>query len=138
MTISGMTRALALFFAVLTLVSCGRDAPEPTSDEAAEASQAAAGALESIEALEAQTDELAADLAALKVDRKTLAARVGKISGKLRGAIADLKASLDDMEGDVEGAAATAGDVLARIGGVARDLEVLENRFDYHLRKGGD
>ena len=135
MTISGMTRALALLFVALTLVNCGRDAPE-TDGATTETIEAAADALEAVDELEAQTDELAADIADLRSDRKALAARVGKISGKLRAALADLKTSLRDIEDDVDGATATAGDALARIGGVARDLEVMENRFDYHLREG--
>ena len=138
MTISAMTRAIALFFAALALVSCGRDEPatEPTSDAAVEAQEAADEALASIADLEAETAHLTDELAELKTDRKKLATRMWDISGNLRAAIADLKSSLADLEGDVDGAAARASEALDEVGAAARELAVLENRFDYHLRRG--
>ena len=137
-TISAMTRAIALFFAALALVSCGRDEPatEPTSAAAVEAQEAADEALASIANLEEQTADLTDELAELKADRKKLAERMWDISGNLRAAIAELKGSLGDIEGDVDGAAARASEALDEVGAAARELAVLENRFDYHLRRG--
>ena len=135
MTIPCMKRAIAVSFALLALAGCGRDAPE-TGSKDTEAIEVAEEAMSAIADLEAESDELASALDDLKADRKGLSKRLANVAGRLRSSIGDLRAALADAEGEATSASGSAGAAVDKAESALRELSILENRFDYHLRNG--
>ena len=129
-TMPVMGRALLLFVAlVIALPACARtEAPAPDDDAAAATAEALADLDERVATLEA-------DLASLETARERAGNRLRKLSGRLKGALDRLRDSL----AEVRATAGTSGDnaaaALATANSAARDLEVLEERYDYHLRR---
>jgi hypothetical protein len=59
------------------------------------------------------------------------------VAGDLEGRVKALRASLDEIADAADGAAANASAALGEAQAAARDVAVLGNRLDYHLRQGG-
>ena len=139
-TIAPMIRALVLGAAVLlTLSACGDDGGG-SRDAAAEAAQTAEEALEATEELtgdvadlQEELDEGLADAGAAddRVDR-----RLKAISQRLSNALADVRSSIESVRATADGASGDVASALSRAEAAARDLAVLESRFDYHLKNG--
>lgn len=152
MTIPIIYRALA--FLLLAALATGgllyaRSQTGGTEDE----SPALAPAAE-LDALEARVAELEQQLGSSEETRTTLAEQVASLGRKLDRQVTDLRESLRDLRSAVrqarsgasgaleraDAASARAGEALARADALARDLTVLEDRFNVHMRRnhGGD
>lgn len=148
MIISGVNRLVVGVLVVLALVGGAYAAAQGDGDGDA---QEAAGedALGEIAALEARVAELEDALAAsrheddvLKQRMRKGAKKLGGTMGELRVSLGDLRASLGEVEAASDSAAAKAGSLaseidaaMAAVESVATELDVLTNRFDYHLRR---
>lgn len=141
MTIRSMMRAIALLLVASTLGACGDDGDigDPAAaasadqvraaEEEASAAAAAVARLETrIEALEEQLDA-AAD-AGSKAEK-----RLDHLAGRLKRSVEDLRASMREVRGVADGAAAEVSAALSKVSEVARKLTVLEDRFNFHLKK---
>ncbi|HWL66308.1 MAG TPA: hypothetical protein VNP73_10080 [Actinomycetota bacterium] len=110
--------------------------PRPASsdpDLTAVRTQAAA-ATEAVARLEAQVADLKADLRALDRSGDRTGARLGKATTALWGSLDRLRTSLKDQRGATSAANQEALAALERAESAARNLSVLEDRFEYHLR----
>lgn len=139
-SISTMRKAAALVLAAGTLAGCARaQALDPAEKERLDdARTAAAEAMEAVDDLELRIEDLEDDLEEAtdvteRVDK--VSQRVGKVSERLWTSLAKLRASLDEVRAGAADAGATASSALARAEQAARDLAVLGNRYDYHLRR---
>ena len=115
---------LALLIALL-----GACAPEASSTEpSAETTQA-------IAAVEDRVSDLEADLLAAEDGRSKLADRIAGLAEKLDRSLDRLKEALAGARSGSEEAAKEAASALAAANAVASDLSVLEQRYEYHLRR---
>jgi chromosome segregation ATPase len=132
-----MVRAMALLVVVaLTLGACAEGGGDAAAQDAT-ARREARAATEATEALEERVAELEADLSETlgEGDLKDLKSSLRSLRQNLRGAIAGLRASLHDLKGEVSSASSSAASALSKAEGAARDLAVLEDRFNFHLKK---
>lgn len=130
MTIQAMARMLVLLFIALVFTACATD-EEPVVERPDEATTAALAELE--ERIEVLEDELADAEAARDRAKDDLKAFRGRFKS-LKSSVKDLRSSL----ADVRSTSATSDEVagaLSAARAVAADLEVLEERYDYHLRR---
>ena len=133
MSISNMTRAAALVLAAGTFAGCARapsldPAAKERLDDAREAAAEAAAAVDDLEDRIAALEDDLDDAAGVKE-------RVDRVAERLWGSLGKLRKSLDDVRSGASDAAATADAALSRAEQAARDLAVLGNRYDYHLRR---
>ena len=132
MTIFAMRLMAAAVSVAVVFPACGSGT---TSDEAAmrKAEDAAAAAQRSQEAV----DALEGDLADLE-DRLDDARRKGAaLSGRLDKATQRLWDSLGKLRATVGDASGSASSALATAQSASRDIAVLTQRLDYHLRQSG-
>lgn len=137
-TIRYMYRALALvLFTAMAFAACGDEASGPTQRDLDEARAAAAEATEAVERLEARVESLEDDLATAEEASSGLGKRLRAATKSLRASLGDIRASLGDVRSSASEAVADADAALGQVGVVARDLTVLEDRFNFHLRSHG-
>jgi chromosome segregation ATPase len=124
---SRVTLALTL---ALFLGACAANEP-PTGSNAA--------STEAVEALEARILELEAqvadDLEAEGSDRAKLEGRLDRLADKLERSLDRLREALGGVKSGSADARDAADSALATARSVASDLTVLEERYDYHLRR---
>lgn len=125
MTMRRMARALAIL-ALLLAPACARSAG--SSEEVTQA-------LADIEALNADVARLESSITDLEGEDDDLARRLDGLSERLTTALDNLRESLAEVRAGVEGAERSAAAALARAESVASDLDILETRYDYHLRR---
>jgi outer membrane murein-binding lipoprotein Lpp len=94
----------------------------------------ASSATEAIDALSERLKAVRKDIAALEAGNERAAARLDRVTGSLwaslrktRGLVAEARAGSSDALVEAESA-------LQRAESAARNLSVLQDRFDYHLR----
>jgi chromosome segregation ATPase len=130
--------------ALLLAVACGgpddlaasaRDEIEAAADAAAEAKKEASAASDRAEQLEMRLDDLSSQLDRASRARAKMVERLGALRERLWGSINSVRAGLGESRSASAAAAADAAEALSRAGKVARDLAVLEGRYDYHLRR---
>jgi hypothetical protein len=128
-----MRRAAALVLAAGAFAGCARaQAHDPAEKERLDdARSTPAEAMDAVDDLEARVEELEGDLAA--ADR--VSERVDRVSERLWASLAKLRKSLDEARGAAGDAAANADAALGSAQQAARDLALLGNRYDYHLRR---
>ena len=124
----------AVILSAALLGACGSGQGDEQLARAQEQSQQA---LDRIGELEGRLDELQGDLDAARTGNEDLTGRLDALRGKLERSIDKLRGSLDELEGSVAGASADADEALGVAGEAARDISVLGNRLDYHLRNHG-
>lgn len=112
-------------------------APACSPDETHSDDEAGREALAAVDELSAEVDELSATLAE---ERTAAADALDALERELRRAIKNLRESLQALRRGNDDAAADAAAAIARANAVASDLEVLEERYNFHLRRyhGGD
>lgn len=126
---------LAAVAALLLLPSCG---DSDSSDAAlAGARRDAAQALDEVDALGTRLDVVESDLTSARDDAAATSGRLDRLAKQLRGAIADLRESLSSAEESASGAQTNASEALDEAQSIAREVAVLSNRLDYHLRNHG-
>jgi septal ring factor EnvC (AmiA/AmiB activator) len=131
--------AALLVLIALALASCGSpgaldDAAQDQIDEARSEAQAAT---EVAAALTTRLSRLENRLAAASEDRAEVAKQLDKISSRLEYSIAHFTKQVKALRSGSSEARANAEAALAEALQAARDLAVLERRFDYHLKQGG-
>ncbi|MGH2757230.1 MAG: hypothetical protein ACRDI3_05525 [Actinomycetota bacterium] len=133
MTMPRMARVWLV--ALLLIVPACASEDGSGSDEAL----AAVEDLESdMDGLRTELDDLQADLDDFGSERDGLERRLGSLSKRLGRALEGLRASLRDIRGAAGGAPDEAARALGRAEDVAAQLQVLEERYEYHLRRYHD
>ncbi len=132
--------AALVMIALAALIVSARGSAQPS-----EATQAAAqaqarrleAALVQIDGLQERTVELEAELAELADGRQATGTQLDRVSGRLWASMAKLRAALAKARSTGSSASSDAAAALANASAVMRDLSILENRFEYHLRQHG-
>jgi DNA repair exonuclease SbcCD ATPase subunit len=133
--------AAAAFFVAVS-AGCG-DASNPLSGSDETARRDAAQALEAIEdlrsELEADVAGLHDELEAAEGGEESLIRRLEKLSDRLDRALARVQRRFEALGGSSRTAARSAESALSEARAVARELAVLDERLDYHLKnhRGG-
>jgi hypothetical protein len=127
--------AVLLLLLGAAIVWMGTIPREPVSDPElrslrAEAAQASAA----VARLESRVADMRSDLKTLDASNERMRSRLGKVSTGLWGSLDRLRASLREARGTAAGANQEAMAALERAENAARNLSVLEDRFEYHLR----
>ena len=129
------SRAIVIVAALAVLTACGSDAGNDRTDPADAAARAqAAEALDRVASLTNRVERLGSEVKAQERAQSRMGdaikTRLGVLAERLRESLAAVRATAASAEADADAAA-------AQIGGIARSLSVLKERFDYHLRNGG-
>lgn len=133
-TMRTMVRALCLV--ALLFVACGDDTPAPASSEEVEAARAETAEIaELAEQLEQRVAELQAEIDHASTREEDLGTELERAVEKLTGSIDKLKSSLGRTRDSTSEAAAAAASAAAQIGEAVRRLTIIENRYDFHLRR---
>jgi len=88
-------------------------------------------------ALQVMTDRLAAvkkDVAALQKDNDRMGARLERVTDSLWASLKNVRGLMAEARAGSNEALAEVGSALERAESAARNLSVLEDRFEYHLR----
>jgi predicted nucleic acid-binding Zn-ribbon protein len=140
-TIRTMTLGrIFLLCALVLLPACAegeepsRSAPDAVAARAA-AEEAAEAVAELEERLAGLEEEVSKASETAEDTRSDLRAKIDAIRERIWGSIADLRSSLDALTGDTETAKAEAQEALGNVSAALRQLNVLEDRFDYHVNK---
>ena len=122
----------ALVLAALAACGDAGGGPVASSDETArrDASQALDAVEELRAELEAQVTSLSDQLDAAEGDEAALLKKIARLSSRLDRAVSRVDRRFDATAG----AATAAESALAEARSVARDLAVLDERLDYHLK----
>lgn len=126
MTIQAMARAALALFIALSLGACASEAP-PT--------EPSAETQEAMIALTERVADLEADLLAAEDGRTKLDDRIAALGDRLDRSLERLKEALAEARSGSAQAADAAASALASAQSVASDLAVLEERYEYHLRR---
>lgn len=125
----------AILVLVIALAACG--SAESLDDAAREridaAESQAADAVAAVDSLTERVSEMEDELGGLTLERKQLAKQLDRISSRLDVQIAELK---DQLRAAKSSSSEEAASALAAAQQAARNLAVLERRFDYHLKNG--
>jgi hypothetical protein len=129
------SRAIGIVAALAVLTACGSDAGSAGTDPADAVARAqAAEALDRVASLTDRVERLGSELQGQERARRRMIdgikTRIGVLAERLREALDAVRAAAESAGADADAAA-------AQIGGIARNLSVLSERFDYHLRNGG-
>ena len=130
MTMRWMSRAAVALFLALCMSACA--AGETPREPSAETTEALALLEDRIAELEA---EIRDDLESEADDRAKLDGRLDGLAGKLERSLERLREALSGVKGGSAEARDAAASALATAQAVASDLNVLEKRYDYHLRR---
>jgi ABC-type transporter Mla subunit MlaD len=132
--IPGSRLAAVVVISSVALSACGTG----DSDEVlAAARRESRDALEQIRELEKRTAELTDELGALRRGGDDLEARLESLAKKLDGKADRLQAGIANAKSSASSASATAADALGGASEAAREISVLTNRLNYHLRNHG-
>lgn len=142
MTIPSMVRAAALMVVIVALfVACGDDGETRAADErVTDVIRQAEDTAATVDALTSTVEDLEAELDDLRSEGEDASAALKALRKKLNGALADLRTSLKDAKGKGDAAQASAASAASRAAEIARELTILEDRFNFHLKsdhKGG-
>jgi chromosome segregation ATPase len=132
-----MRRGAAAVAILAVLGACGdAEALDPAVERRIEqALERAEDAEKSVAGLERRIENLSARLTAAEDARDELAAVLDAKTSRLRRAIRDARAAIDGARGSADSAAHEASSALAEARKAARDLSVLGQRYDYHLKR---
>ena len=134
MRIPGSRLAAVVILASFTLSACGSG----EGDEAlAAAQQRAEDALQGVRELEKRTGELETELGDLRSEGNDVTSRLDALAAKLNTKTEKLESSIADAKSSASSAAGEAGDALGTADEAAREISILTNRLNYHLRNHG-
>jgi chromosome segregation ATPase len=115
------------------LTACGREATDEARAAAARALDELSIVKERVSELEVALQETAAEVDDARGAETRFSKDLDALSARLDRSLEKIKSGLSEVRSSSsEGVSAA----IAEVGGVARDLEVLEERFNYHLRQG--
>ena len=130
MSMTQMFRVTLALTCALSLGACAADEP-PTEPTAA--------SVEAVEALEDRIAELETeisdDLEAEGAGRAKLDGRLDRLAAKLERSLERLREALEGVRGGSAEARDAAASALSTARSVASELSVLEERYNYHLRR---
>ena len=129
----GNAAAVGFVAGAVLLAACGGEDPGPVPAEARDVAAVRA----SVADLSERIDRLKQRVAGARAAQRRSRARLRGVAGDLEGRVKALRASLDEIADAADGAAANASAALGEAQAAARDVAVLGNRLDYHLRQGG-
>ncbi len=109
--------------------ACTPDDPATEQDAEHDPGQEA---LDAVTALERMIDELRADVAD---DTSQASDDLEEVEAELRKVLRQLRQKVRDARGETRAALEDAAAAVARAAAVAADLEVLEERYNFHLRR---
>ena len=118
-----MARVAVVLFVAL-LAACAPDEAPATDPSAA-----------AVAALEDRLGELESDLEAAAAEEKDATADLERLSDRMTRALERLRSSLGKVRVGSADGADQAASALAAVGAVQRALDVLEERYEYHLRR---
>ena len=134
MRIPGSRLAAVALLASVALSACGSG----EADEAlARAQRGADDALEAVAKLEETTGELETELGELRADGDDLTARLDALAAKLKQRTETLETSIAKAKTSASTAAGDAASALGTASEAAREISILTNRLNYHLRNHG-
>ena len=134
MRIPGSRLVAVALLASVALPACGSD----EADEALAAAQRRADdALDGVTELEARTGRLETELGDLRADGDDLTARLDALAAKLKERTERLESSIAKAKDSSSAAAADAAGALGSASKAAREISILTNRLNYHLRNHG-
>jgi hypothetical protein len=141
-TIRYMYRALAPILgvalaAVFALGACGDERSGPTQADLDEARAEAAAATDAVDRLEGRLESLENELDRSAEAADAFGKKLREATKSLRVSLGDIRGSLGEIRSLATGAASDAESAAGQIGAVVRDLSVLEDRFNFHLRSHG-
>jgi TolA-binding protein len=137
---------IALLAAAFALSACASGAAEGhlSAAQARAVRDEARHALATVEQLRSELSDLEDRLEAMRARDRRAGQRLGRLSdklwnvlAKLRGKVADASAAAGAVKQDADAAQSAASSALDEAEQVGKDLAVLEQRFDYHLRHSG-
>lgn len=128
MTIEAMARVLLLVFVALFVVGCATD-EEPVVEGPDEATTAA------LAELEERVEELEGELSDADTARERAQDDLKAFRERFRESLKNLRAALGEVRTSSSSASDEVAAALAEARAVAADLEVLEERYNYHLRR---
>lgn len=135
MRIPGSRLAAVALLASFALSACGSG----EADKAlATAQRRVEDALEGVTELEERTTHIETELGGLRADGDDLTARLDALAAKLKERTKRLESSIAKAKGSSSAAASDAADALGTASEAAREISVLTNRLNYHLRNHGD
>jgi chromosome segregation ATPase len=114
------------------------DSLRARSEETDAVGRAAAQTDAALERMNERVANLRERIGELESDRARLGTRVGRIGDSLWSAIGNLREALREARSTTTAANDAAAGAMQRAEAAARDLAVLEGRFDYHLRSHGN
>lgn len=129
-TMRWMSRAAVALFLALFMGACA--AAETPGEPSAETTEALASLEDRIAQLEADLEE---ELESGGADRAKLEGKLDDLAGKLERSLDRLRDALDGLRGGSAEIREAADSALATARSVASDLSVLEERYEYHLRR---
>ncbi len=107
----------------------------PATDHARSAQVAAEQARATTDALGTRLERLQGEVDRLEGRYERLGRRLAEARTDLRSAIERLKATLAEARQTSRSAGSQAQDAIAEVENAARQLSVLEDRFEYHLQR---
>ena len=132
MTIFAMRLVAAAVTAAVLLPACGSGSGSDESLRRADDALATAErSLEAVDDLKAEVSSLETRLDDARRKGAALSSRLDKATQRLWDSLARIRTSASD-------AAGSASSALASAQSAAREIAVLTQRFDYHLRQSGD
>ncbi|MGH2749710.1 MAG: hypothetical protein ACRDK3_02360 [Actinomycetota bacterium] len=134
MRIPGNRLVAVVVLASAALPACGSGEGEQALASAREQTREA---LARLERLEGRIDELESELGDARVSNDGVSARLDDLARKLKKSTARLEGSLGEAEGSATSAGGRAEEALGVAGEAARDISILTNRLNYHLRDHG-
>ena len=123
-----MVRASLLLFVALFLTACAADEPPVTEGP----DEATATALAD---LEERIGELEAELSEADETRERAREQLKAVRTRFKDSLKDLRTALAEVRSTSSSASDDVSSALAEARAVAADLEVLEERYNYHLRR---
>lgn len=126
-TIRGMTRTAVVLLIALLSACAG---PQQAPDDGAVEAQA-----EALADLEVRVADLESELEATASERERSGERLDALGDRLDKALERLRAALDNLRSATAGAGDDAASAMATAHSAAAALDVLEERYEYHLRR---
>jgi chromosome segregation ATPase len=136
-TMRGMKRTALVFVALVFLLGgCGKDEPAPAGDTGEQAVAQLESRLDGeVDALKGEIEQLSTEVRNLREFKRSVGPRFARMGERLNERIDSLRAAIAEATSAAAAAADSSNDALARADEIARDLAVLEQRYEVHMRR---
>lgn len=138
MKAAALAALVIVALAALVVTAWGSGRTSEATEEVAEAQgRRLEAALVQIDGLQERTVELEAELTEVSQARHEARTQLEAVSERLWGSVATLRRALAKARSTGSSASSDAASALVNAGAALRELAILENRFEYHLRQEG-